>query len=210
MKKIIRPVSVILAAITIFALSVGCSKTYSLSYVQKMTDDLQYYNEKAIHNLDSLIGRNPNEVEDWIYETYDENEIKKAEITNAGAYPSFLSKNETVKIFFILEPDNCRFFIEPNIDKDPAAIYPDFASFAYKQKVKAYCKGKNADYKTPPAICELCLYHFDKADSSTNLDYNYLFIDDGGWGYIGDTGPYASISFVFDKNDFKINTYYIS
>lgn len=208
MKKTIRLISFILAAITIFVLSAGCSKNYSFSYVKKMTDDLQYYNEKAIHNLDSLIGRKPDEVENWIYDTYDESEIKKAEITNAGAYPSYLSKNETVKIFFILEPDNCRFFIEPNIDKDPAAIYPDFASSTYKQKVKAYCKSKNADYKTPPAICELCLYNFDKADTSTNLDYNYLFIDGGGWGYVGDTGPYASICFNYDKDGFKSNDYH--
>lgn len=202
MKKTIQLISVILTALTIFTLSFGCSKTYSSSYIKKMTDDLQYYNKKAINNLNSLIGRNPDEVEDWIYETYDEDELKKAEITNTGADPSFLSKDETVKIFFILEAENYRFFIEPNIENNPDANYPNFASQAYKQKVKAYCKNKNADYKTPPAICELCLYHFDKADISTTLDYDYLFIDGGGWGYVGDTGPYASISFVYDKNDF--------
>lgn len=177
----------------------ACSKTD----VKKIKNSMDYYNQKVINNIDSLIGTAPENVEKWIYETFSEDEIKEAKVNNSGAGPSYLSKDETIKIFFILEEDSNRFFVEPNYDKyNLTQMGKPFINNQYKQLVQNYCDSKNADYKQAPTLCELSLYNFDKADESTNLVYWYLFNDSGTWGWEGDTGLFARSSFVLENGSF--------
>lgn len=197
-----KTISIILCVIILFTFS-GCSNRLSPTTIHKIKTSMSYYNQKAIDNIESLIGRNTDEAEDWIYETFSEDEIKKATVQNEGADPAYLSEDETVKIFFILEEGNNRLFIEPNDDKyDLIEEARSFINTKYLNTVKNYCESENPDYKNAPTICELALYNFDKADSSTSLNYFYLFNDANTWGWIGDTGPFASASFVWDNDKF--------
>lgn len=197
-----KTMSVIMSVIFIVSLFSGCGKLFKPS-VKSIVKDMQYYNQKAIDNLDSLIGLNPDEVENWINETFNEDEIKKANIDNEEASPAYLSKNETVKIFFIIDGESNRFFIVPNYDNHIDGSDQEFADSKYLERVNAYCADEDADYKQPPTICELALYDFDKADESTRLVYYYLFSEYGGWSWNGDEGPYNSMSFIYENGTFK-------
>ena len=200
MKRMNKTMAFLLCVVLMISMFCGCSKYFLCA--PKITADMEYYNQKAVDNTDSLIGRSADDVEEWIYETYSEDEIKPASIINEGAYPSYLSTDETVKIFFILDGECNRFFIEPNYENDLNNRNPDFAGEVYKRKVSKYCSDINADYRKAPMINELCLYDFDKADESTNLVYYYLFCDSGGWGFQGDMPPYASIHFTYRAGTF--------
>lgn len=167
---------------------------------KRIAQDLEYYNMKAINNLDSLIGCDKENVEDWIEAVFHEDNLKKAKVENEGAYPAYINTYRNIKIFFILEDNDMRFFIEP-YSGSADDIYIS-ADEQYLKKVDDYCADKNADYKNPPAICELCLYNFDKGNEETELVYNYLFNKDNSWGYYGDEGPYNSASFTYVNNTF--------
>lgn len=202
MKKTISLILCLIFAVASFS---ACARSITASRIKS---SLEYYNQKAISNIDSLIGRIPTNVEDWVYETFLQDEIKEAEIHNEGAGPSYLSRDETVKIFFIIDDENRSLFIEPNDDKyELKKIGKPFVSKNYKQKVKDYCFNPDADYRNAPAICELSLYNFDKADNSTHLVYWYLFNDSDTWGFEGDTGLFAQASFTYNNGEIVKETY---
>lgn len=180
----------------------GCTNSHSKYETNKIAKSLQYYNQKAIDNIDGLIGLKHDKCKDWIYDTYSKDEIIETEFDLADNpnQLSFLSKDKNIKIFFIFEKDFNRFFIEPNLDNSPDATYEQFASAHYKKTVDNYCSNTESYYKDAPTICELALYNFDKANKDTQLVYFYLFHKDIGWGWLGDEGPYNSISFEYDNN----------
>ncbi len=63
----------------------------------------------------------------------------------------------------------------------------------------------NADYKDAPAVCELALYNFDKANEETQLNCYYLFHENDSkyWGWYGDMGPYNGAYFTYNGSDFE-------
>lgn len=157
----------------------------SVPPVNQIKSSLEFYNQKALDNINSLIGTPTDNVEEWIYETYSADEIIKADYNNNSA-PAFLSKDETIKIFFVFDNEETNFFIEPNTDKyDLANSKIPFVDSEYNKTTWDYCFDNNANYKDAPLICELSLYNFDKADTSTTLTYHYNFNEDGIWGAEG-------------------------
>lgn len=64
MKDIKRGISVLFVLMLFAVLLNGCSN--NMVNVSEITADMEYYNQKAVDNIQSLIGRNQNEVEQWI------------------------------------------------------------------------------------------------------------------------------------------------
>ncbi len=62
----------------------------------------EYYNSKAIANLSSLIGRDKDGVEDWIYETFDKNEITPPRLKTRGLIPLTSARTGSLSCFSYL------------------------------------------------------------------------------------------------------------
>lgn len=156
---------------------------------------LEYYNAKAIADIDSLIGCDRDEAEKWVEKVFSDDNLTK-EKSSYGGTVTYTNPEKNVQLLLV----DSSLFIEPYNESSNLIILP--LNSDYINSVNEYCADANADYKNPPVICELALYDFDKANSDTFLIYYYLINNDGSWGYHGDMQEqHNCASFVYDENN---------
>lgn len=206
-KRVKTIVSIVLCAVLILFISVPMISIaiseirihFNESHTAKY---LEYYNKKAIANIESLIGRDKDEVDAWVQETFAGDNLEKKEKEYSKEYSSlpnsyYINPEKNVIMFFLWGGES-RFFIEPYSEKSEELYIP--LNSDYINKVNSYCSDKNADYKNPPAICELALYDFSEPEKA-ELVYYYLINYDGTWGYHGDMEEqHNSATFVYDND----------
>lgn len=196
MKKFI---AFVFSLLTVIALFSSCKN--GVVNNNAIVKDVQYFNQKAINNLDELIGLPADEAEKWIDDTFGDDELFKQE----GQSLVYFNNDKTVKLWLIMDDAGNRFFIAPNYEEDLNGKSRSLVDEDYLNTVNDYCSNKNADYKNPPTMCSLSVFNFDKADNTTELQYDYLFTEDGGWSTMyGDEGPYNSIRFVYQNGSFEL------
>ena len=155
MKKIL-PLSLIL--ILIITLFCGCSGDLSKSKKAELKSELEYYNEKALANIDDLIDTSIIYGEKWIQETFTEDELSYDPIVDDGTHLGYLTPSGNVLILFTKENGRADFMIEPYFD-DLESL--EWCSYDEIKEVKEFSKYVGASIGGAPHYGIMTIYGFD-------------------------------------------------
>ena len=185
MKKII-PISLVF--ILIIALLSGCSGNLSKSKKEALRSELEYYNEKALANIDSLMYTSVLYGEMWIEETFTEEELSYDPIVNDGSHLGYVTPSGNVLILFTKENGRADFIIEPFLNDSPEV---EWCSRDDLKEVKEYSKHFGASIDGAPHYGTMTIYGFDE---SPELRF---------WYNIGVENS-AYLDFVYGTNEFTL------
>lgn len=185
MKRII-PIS--LTLILILSLFAGCSGNLSKSQKAELKSELEYYNEKALANIDDLMYSSVMYGEKWIQDTFTEEELNYTPIVNDGTHLGYLTPSRNILILFTKEDGRADFMIEPYLD-DLSSV--EWCSDDDLKDVKNYSKYVGASIDGAPHYGIMAIYGFD---DSPELRF---------WYNIGVENT-AHIDFVYGTSEFTL------
>lgn len=185
MKKLISIALVLLLITAVFA---GCSGDLSKSKKADLKSELEYYNEKALANIDDLMFTSFIYGEEWIHNTFTEEELGYNPIINDGIHLGYLSPSGNVLLLFTNESGRDDFIIEPYLD-DLSSV--EWCSYDDIKEIKEYTKYVGSSINGAPHYGIMTIYGFD---DSPELRF---------WYNIGveDT---AHLDFVYGTSEFTL------
>ena len=183
MKRIIPILLLLIMVVSLFS---ACSGNTSHSKSGELKDELEFYNEKALANIDDLMGTSLIYGEKWIQETFTEEELSYDPIVNDGNHLGYLTPSGKVLILFTREDGRTDFMIEPYLE-DMSSV--EWCSSNDLEEVEAYSKYPCSSIDGAPHYGVLTIYGFD--------DYPELRF----WYNIG-TENTAYLDFIYNGNEF--------
>lgn len=185
MKKFI---SLALVFILITAVFAGCSGDLSKSQKAELKNELEYYNKKALANIDNLLFTSVIYGEIWIKETFTEDEVNFDPIVDDGFHLGYLSTSGNVLILFSKEDDRADFMIEPYFD-DLSSV--EWLSYDEIKEIKDFSKYVGSSIDGAPHYGVMTIYGFD---DSPELRF---------WYNIG-TEYTAYLDYVYGTSEFTL------
>ena len=185
MKKLISLSVVLLLVIAVFA---GCSGNLSNSQKNELKDELEYYNTKALDNIDELIDTSILYAEKWIKDTFTEEELIYEPVVNDGTNLGYLTPSRNVLILFTKEDGRADFIIQPYLE-DLSSV--EWCSNDDIKEVKDYSKYIGASIDGAPHYGVMTIYGFDE---SAELRF---------WYNVG-TENSAYLDFVYGTSEFTL------
>ena len=182
-------VSITLVLFLIAAVFGGCSGHVSKSKTKAIRNELEYYNEKALANIDDLMYTSLIYGEKWIQDTFTEDELSYDPIVNDGTNLGYVTPSENVIILFTKEDGRSDFVIRPYTEY--ATLTFDWCSSDDIKEVKSYSKHIGASIDGAPHYGVLSIYGFDK---SPELRF---------WYTMGKENS-AYLDFVYSSHDFTL------
>lgn len=178
MKKIISVSLVLILVLTFFA---GCSGQLSKSKQNQIKSELEFYNKKALQNIDALMFTSILNGEKWIQETFTEDEIGYVPVVNDGTHLGYVSTSGNILLLFSKEGSNSDLIIEPYFD-DISSI--QWCSEDDIKEVKNQSKYLGSSIGGAPLYGIMAIYGFDEfpelrfwyntgAENVAYLDYVY-------------------------------------
>ena len=163
MKKVI---SIALVLLLISAVFGGCSGHVSKSKAKAIRSELEYYNEKALDNIDELMYTSLIYGEKWIKDTFSEDVLSYEPVVNDGTNLGYVTPSGNVIILFTKEEGRSDFIIRPYMED----LSFDWCSSDDIKEVKAYSKYIGASIDGAPHYGVLTIYGFN---SSPELRFWY-------------------------------------
>lgn len=185
MKKFI---SIALILLLITAVLAGCSGNLSKSQKAELKDELEYYNGKALANIDDLLYTSVLNGELWIQETFTKDELNYVPVVNDGTHLGYVTHSGNVLILFNNEDSRADLIIEP-FAEDLSSL--EWCSNDDIKEVESYSKYVGASIDGAPHYGVMTIYGFD---NSPELRF---------WYNIG-TDYTAHLDFVYDTGEFTL------
>lgn len=178
MKKIISVALVLILVLSLFA---GCSGQLSKSRKAEIKNDLEFYNKKALDNIDELLFTSIMNGEKWIQDTFTEDELNYYPVVNDGSHLGYVSPSGNVLLLFSVEDDRSDFIIEPYLD-DLSSV--QWCSEDDIKEAKNQSKYLGSSIGGAPKYGAMVIYGFDEspelrfwyntgAENAAYLDYVY-------------------------------------
>lgn len=157
MKKIISVALILILVLTVFA---GCSGHLSKSRQKEIKEELEFYNKKALDNIDELLFTSIMNGEKWIQDTFTEDELNYYPVVNDGSHLGYVSPSGNVLLLFSKEDNYSDFVIEPYLD-DLSSV--QWCSPDDIKEVKNLSKYVGSSIGGAPHYGIMAIYGFDES-----------------------------------------------
>lgn len=179
MKKFISIVLVLILILSVFA---GCSGSLSKAKKAELKNDFEYFNEKALDNIDDLLYTSFDHAEEWIQNTFSEDELNFNPIVNDGVNLGYVTTSRNLLLLFTCEDGRSDFIIEPYVD-DLTSL--EWCSENDIKEVNTYSNYISASIDGAPHYGIMTIYGFDTSpelrlwynigvENTAYLDFVYI------------------------------------